>query len=177
MGVWNRLSLAVKLLLPICLSLIIGLTVLALIVRHKAAQETHDISFDLGHSVADAAATDAQLRFNTGFEVARVIAETAISAKKNNMPREQLIEAAANATRANPDVIGSWVEIPDGLYDDPAKNADYVGKPGMTKAGRISIYVTHKDADVNIETPAEGDKEAILQEYFKGAFESGKEYC
>ncbi len=176
MGVWNRLSLAAKLLLPICLALIIGLTALAFMVRSKAAQVTHDLSFDLGRSIADAAATDAQLRFNTGFEVARVLAQTVIASKKGNLPREVLVEAAANATRANPDIIGSWVEVPDGLYDDAANNAAYAGKPGMTKAGRISIYVTHKDTDVNVAIPAEGDEEAILQDYFKVAFDTGKEY-
>jgi methyl-accepting chemotaxis protein len=174
MGLWNRLSLATKLLLPICLALIAGLAISALVVRAKSAEEANQLSLDLGRSIADTAATDAQLRFNTGFEVARLLAQTVVSDKRAGVPREALVEASASATRANPDVIGAWVEIPGQLYDE--KNAEYAGKPGMTKEGRVSIYVTHSGDDVAVQPSAEGANEAVTQEYFTGAFDSGKEY-
>ncbi|WP_374383114.1 methyl-accepting chemotaxis protein [Dongia sp.] len=174
MGLWNRLSLATKLLLPICLALIVGLGLLAYVVRDKSAAEMQALSLDLGRATAGVAAKDVQLRFNTGFEVARVLAQATVSAKKAAAPRAALVEACAAATRANPDVVGSWIEITGQEYD--GDNAGHVGEPGMTKDGRISIYVTHSGTDVAVQPSAEGENEAITQEYFKGAFESGREY-
>ncbi len=173
MKLWNQLSLATKLLLPICLALILGLAVSALVVRLKSAEEAQALSLDLGRVTAEAAATDAQLRFNTAYEVARVLAQSVVSASKA-APRQAFGDASARATRANPDIIGAWVEIPANIYDD--KNAEYAGVPGMTKAGRISIYVTHNGDDVAVQPSAEGAKRQIQQEYFKGAFESGRKY-
>jgi methyl-accepting chemotaxis protein len=174
MSLWNRLSLATKLLLPICLALIVGLAVLALVVRDKSATETRAISLDLGRATADAAATDVKLLFDTAFEVARVLAQTAVSQKKTGAPRTALVESCASATRANPDIIGSWIEFADQNYD--GNNAAHKGEPGMTKDGRISIYVTHSGDDVSVQPAAEGADEAVNQEYFTGAYESGKEY-
>ncbi|MBI2255937.1 MAG: HAMP domain-containing protein [Proteobacteria bacterium] len=174
MGLWNRLSLATKLLLPICLALIIGLAALAWVVRDKSATETQALSLNLGRVTATAAATDVQLRFNTAFEVARVLAQGAVSMKKGQAQRTALVESCASATRANPDIIGSWLEFAEDNYD--GANASHKGEPGMTKDGRVSIYVTHSGDNVAVQPSAEGDTEATTQEYFTGAFESGKEY-
>lgn len=174
MKLWNVLSLATKLLLPICLALVLGLATLAFVVRSKSAEETHALSLNLGRVTAEAAATDVQLTFNTAFEVARGLGQTTVSLKKNATLREALVEACASATRANPDIVGSWIEIAGDAYD--GKNAEYGGKPGMTSDGRISIYVTHSVEDVAVQPSAEGENEAVQQEYFKGAFESGREY-
>jgi len=174
MGLWNRLSLATKLLLPICLALIVGLAALALVVRDKAANETRALSLDLGRITASNAATDVELRFNTAFEVARMLSQTAVSLKKQKAPRSALVESCASATRANPDIIGSWVEFPEQNYD--GDNASHKGEPGMTKDGRVSIYVTHSGDDVAVQPSAEGANEAVTQEYFTVAFTTGKEY-
>jgi methyl-accepting chemotaxis protein len=174
MRLWNALSLATKLLLPICLALLLGLAALALVVRGKSAEEMQALSLNLGRTTAQVAATDVQLTFNTAFEVARGLGQTTVSMKKGAAPRAALVEACASATRANPDIIGSWIEIAGEDYD--GKNAEHKGEPGMTKEGRVSIYVTHSREDVAVQPSAEGEIEAITQEYFKGAYESGREY-
>jgi methyl-accepting chemotaxis protein len=177
MKIWNSLSLATKLLLPICLALILGLATLAVVVRSQSAAKTGALSVDLGRAVAEAAAADVKLRFDTGFEVARNLAQTTLSLKKGGSPRSYLVEACAAATRANPDIVGSWVEIAGDEFD--GKNAEYKGQPGMTSDGRVSVYVTHNPEDaagVTVQPPSEGENEATLQEYFTGAYESGREY-
>ncbi len=178
MGLWNRLPLAAKLLLPICLALIVGLSTLAFVLHSKSAEETYRLSMDLGHVTADAAATNAELRFNTGFDVARMLAQTAVSAKKTGMSREVLTEAFANAMRVNPEIVGAWAEISGVPYDDKnaGSAAETTDDSHTTKEGQMSIYVTHKGDDVKIEVPAESAKEALLQDYFKSTFESGKEF-
>ncbi len=174
MKIVNGLSLATKLLLPIILALAIGLAASALVVRYKSAEETQALSLSLGRSTAESAAAKVQLTFNTAFEVARVLGENTLAAKAAGAPRQVLIDATAAATRANPDLVGTWIEMITDGYDNKA--ADYLGTPGMTSAGRISIYTVHKDGDVEVAPPSEGEGEAINQDYFKGAFESGKEY-
>ncbi|TDQ82329.1 methyl-accepting chemotaxis sensory transducer with Cache sensor [Dongia mobilis] len=174
MNLWNRLSLAGKLLLPICLALIIGLGVSTYIVRDRSAFETQTLSINLGRATAEAAAAKVQLRFNTAFEVARVLAENTLAAKEANKPRQDLIDATKAATRANPDLVGTWIEIIADGYDNKAE--EYKGTTGMTAGGRISIYTVHKDGDVDVAPPSEGENEAINQDYFKGAFDSGQEY-
>ena len=174
MKIWNALSLASKLLIPICLALVIGLGLLAYVVRDRSAAETQALSLNLGRATAEAATKDVQLRFNTGFEVARVLAQATVSGKKAGAPRAALVEACAAATRANPDIIGSWIEIAGEEYD--GNNAAHKSEPGMTEAGRVSIYVTHSGEDVAVQKPSEGENAAVLQEYFKGAYDSGREY-
>jgi methyl-accepting chemotaxis protein len=174
MNLWNRLSLASKLLQPICLALIIGLAASTYIVRDRSATETQTLSLKLGRTTAEAAAAKVQLRFNTAFEVARVLAENTLVAKAAGKPRQELLDATKAATRANPDLVGTWIEIIADGYDDKAE--EYKGATGMTADGRISIYTVHKDGDVDVAPPSEGESQAIYQEYFTGAFESGREY-
>lgn len=171
---WNRLPLATKLLLPICLALIIGLAVSAWVVRDRSAAETQALSLEFGRSTAKTAAADVQLRFNTAFEVARILAENTLAAKAAGAPRQDLIDATKAATRANPDLVGTWIEIIADGYDNKAE--EYKGTPGMTQDGRISIYTVHKDDDVDVAPPSEGESQAIYQEYFTGAFDSAQEY-
>ena len=175
MNIWNNRALATKLLLPIILALIVGLATSALIVRDRSAKETHTLSLSLGRTTADAVASDVQLRFNTAFEVARLIANHAATLKSHVAPRIALLEITESATRSNPDLVGTWIEFPANAYD--GKDAENTGgQPGMTAEGRVSIYTVHDGDGVSVAPPSEGEDQAIYQEYFKGAFESGKEY-
>jgi methyl-accepting chemotaxis protein len=183
MKVINRLSLATKLLLPIILALALGLTASAAIVRSKSARETQALSYDLGRSVAEAAAADVKLRFDSAFEVARILAQNALSAKAKGAPREVLADAAYDAEVANPDLAGTWIEMDPNAFD--GKDAEYAAKatatPGgllaATPVGRASVYAVHDDqGKVILQLDDDGVDDTLTSEYYAGAFASGKEY-
>jgi methyl-accepting chemotaxis protein len=183
MKIWNRLPLASKLLLPICLALIVGLASLASVVRNVAAEKTGALSLNLGRAVADAASSDVKLRFDTAFEVARVLGQATLTAKASGTSREALAQIVFDAQVANPDLVGTWIEMDTNAYD--GKDAEFaaevatkldVGMVGVSPAGRFSVYSVRDDGNVVLQLDTDSVDDTLTSEYFTGAFASGKEY-
>ncbi|MBL8710963.1 MAG: HAMP domain-containing protein [Rhodospirillaceae bacterium] len=182
MNLWNRLSLATKLLLPICLALILGLGGLAFVVRDKSETETQSLSFALGRETASNASQVVKLRFDTAFEVARMLAQTAVSGKARGAPRQALADATWDSMAANPDLVGTWIEMDANAYD--GRDAEYAtqaaaspdGLLASTVTGRLSLYAVMDGDAVVLQLDGDGVDDTATQEYFAGAFESGKEY-
>src|SRR5581483_2764263 len=125
MRLWNRLPLAMKLLLPICCALLIGLSISTYVVSSESSKETTKISMDLGRSAAENAATTVEMRFNTAFRQARLLAEEAASLQQAKGSRADLARIAMDSTRIAPDVVGSWIEFAPNAFDGAdAANVD-----------------------------------------------------
>src|SRR4051812_15267964 len=175
MKVWNRLPLAAKLLVPICGALVIGLSISTYIVSRESSSETTALSMDLGRSAVQNAAEAVKLRFNSAFNLARLVAQNAATLQAEKGGREALARAVMDSTRTASELVGSWVEFaPDAFDADDGAN---VASETLTHdgRGRVSIYAVNSPEGAKLQANSSPMVDINTQDYFGIPFRSGKE--
>ncbi len=174
MKIWNNLSIAAKITLPICVALIAGLALTTAINSRKAAQVTLDSSLALGQQAAFNAQEVIGLRFQTAARVAHGLAISGLAVKERHGTRDDLARAALDASRANQDLVGVWFAFAKDTFDgaDTANNDSRL----LTNdpKGRVSIYAV-ADAGASRLEANDPNEDVQTQEYFTTAFDSGKD--
>ncbi|GAB2175667.1 methyl-accepting chemotaxis protein [Dongia sp. agr-C8] len=173
MRLWNRLPLAAKLLLPICTALVIGLAASTLVVATQSGRETEKLSMALGRAAADQAATAIQLRFETAFRLARLLAQNAATIRTEKGTREMLARIALDATQTAPDLVGSWIEFAPDAFDGADKDHADPKRVVSDSSGRASLYAVNSPDGVKLQQNS--DAVIMEQDYFTKSYKSGKE--
>ena len=169
------MSIAVKIALPICAVLIAGLAVSTAISSRKAAEVTFTSSMELGRQAATNAEAEVQLRFQTAARVAHGLAASGLAIKARHGSRQDLANAALDASRANQDLVGAWFEFaPDGF---DAADSSHIDTQYLTNdaKGRTSLYATATGTDSKLQKNSAPEQDITTQEYFSAAFNSGKD--
>jgi methyl-accepting chemotaxis protein len=175
MRIWNRLPLAAKLLLPICTALLVGLAASTYIVSTQSGRETEKLSMALGRAAADQAKTAIQLRFETAFRLARLLAQNAATIQMDKGAREQLARIILDATRTAPDIVGSWIEFAPDAFDGADKDHTDLTSLMNDGRGRVSMYAVNSPDGVKLQANSDPMSDITQQDYFAQSFKSGKE--
>jgi methyl-accepting chemotaxis protein len=173
MRLWNRLPLAGKLLLPICTALVLGLAISTYVVSTQSGRETEKLSMSLGRAAADQATTSIQLRFETAFRLARLLAQDAATIRQEKGTREMLARIGLDATRTAPDIVGSWIEFAPDTFDGADKDHADPAEVMNDKSGRPSMYAVNSPDGVMLQKNSDDD--IMQQDYFSKSYKSGKE--
>ncbi len=173
MNLWNRLPLAAKITLPICIVLVIGLAASTAVNAVKVSGEMMAASMALGREASDKGEGTVALRFQTGFRVARGLAANGLALKARHGSREDLANAVLEASAANPDLVGAWFEFAPDAFD--AADAQHAGQPITLQdaRGRVSIYATFGDGTSKLQDNSDPTQDINTQEYFATAFTTG----
>ena len=174
MRLWNRLPLAAKIIVPICVVLIAGLSSSTAINAIKTSDEMMATSLELGRQAAREGEAAVVLEFESAFQVARVLAQNGIGLKNKAAPREDLGRIAIEAVQADPDLLGAWFEFAPDAFD--GADATHVGTGEMTAdgRGRLSVYAVSHDGKVALQANSNPMVDINTQEYFALSFNSGK---
>jgi len=172
---WSNLPLAPKLLLPICAALLIGLSALTYVVSTESSKETTRLSLALGRASADQAATAIRLRFETGFRLARLLAQEAATIREAKGPRDALARISLDVTRTAPDMVGSWIEFAPDAFDGADK--ENVNSKELTHDGhgRVSMYAVNSPDGAKLQANSDPMSDITTQDYFSLSYKSGKE--
>ncbi|WP_445680821.1 methyl-accepting chemotaxis protein [Radicibacter daui] len=175
MPFWNRLPLAAKIILPICVVLIAGLALSTTLTAIKTSDEMTAVSMALARESTGKAEGALNQRFETALRAARGLAVRALALKAADAPRTALGEEAAYTDKANPDFVGAWYEFAPDAYDGTDK--DHID-PGYTlndAKGRITIYAVWENGKIVLQKKPDPTLDVMTQEYFTLAYKSGKE--
>ena len=175
LAIWNRLPLAIKLLLPICAALLVGLSISTYVVSGESSKETTELSMSLGRGAADQAATAIQLRFETAFRLARLLAQDAATIQQQKGARNDLARVSLDVTRSAPDIVGSWIEFAPDAFD--AADKQNVDSKDLTHdgRGRVSMYAVNSPEGAKLQANSDPMVDIMTQDYFTLSYKSGKE--
>ncbi len=129
----------------------------------------------LGHAAADLATTAIQLRFETAFRLARLLAQDAATIRTEKGPREQLARIILDATHTAPDIVGSWIEFAPDAFDGADK--DHVDPKYLMNDGhgRASMYAVNSPEGAKLQENSTPMGDIMEQDYFSKSYKSGKE--
>ena len=175
MKIWSDRSLAVKLLLPLCAALSLGLAVSTYVVTRESSRETTALSMSLGRAAADQAAQAVSLRFETAAGLARLLAEQAGTLQRDKADRSELARVALAAARTAPDLIGVWIDFAPNAYD--GADQAHLDPQDFTHdaAGRASLYAINAPDGTALQSAIDSTTDMDTVDYFAVPFKTGKE--
>jgi|AraplaMF_Col_mMF_1032025.scaffolds.fasta_scaffold00128_31 methyl-accepting chemotaxis protein len=175
MNIWSSRSLAVKLLLPLCAALSLGLAISTIVVTRESSRETTALSMSLGRAAADQAAQTVSLRFETAAGLARMAAEEAASLVKAKADRRELGRVALAAARTAPDLVGVWIDFAPNAYDGADQQHLDPNELTHDAKGRTTFYAINSAEGAALQSTVDSTTDMNTVDYFAIPFKTGKE--
>jgi hypothetical protein len=110
----------------------------------------------------------------TALRIARGVAASALGEKTRQAPRDVLAQAVIEATNANPDILGTWLQFAPDAYDGRDKDEIDAAHHTSDARGHVSIYAVNSGDKVELQE-ASASEDILTQEYFTIPFNTGQE--
>ncbi len=185
----NRLSVSTKLLLPILLSVGLGLALLTAFVSNKSAGIVETLSIQAGDEMARNIAAQVEVDLTRPLQIARTLRDTFVRMQRSGIrDRSVYLALLTDVVAANPEYVGGWTiwdangfgaMVPDASSSIKGSNAD----------GSFSPYAVNHASGTAVEVlddynqPGHGDyylishasgHDTVLEPYHYGF--DGKSY-
>lgn len=135
----KKLSLKVKLALPVAAVALAVFSGMTLIIANSSHQSTKKSAESFLLSTAESDARAVQTKFEKAFTIAKTTKQTTLAKKKMGLTQRQIVISELNETLAqNSEVIGTWVGFEPNAWD--GKDEEFSEKPGHDKTGRFVPY-------------------------------------
>lgn len=158
----KTVSIQMKLALPIAAISIAVFGTMTFVSAKKSYEMTDKAARDQSRETGRAYANRMQLEIESGMTIARTVAHSLESFKKNDSTsRSMVTEALREVLEKNKNLIGSWTGWEANAWD--SKDASFVNVEGHDKTGRFVPYLFWEKSKsalgplVGYENPGEGD--------------------
>ena len=173
-GIFTRLPLSMKILLPILAAVAVGYAASTWISSQKSSEISRDLAMSLGQEMAESRANKMQAMFNANYEIAYGLRDTYLGMRSENvLNRKAFVAAMRAAIKANPTLVGVWAGFQPNAFD--GQDAAAVGSEGADKTGRFVPYIYPKDGGVQLDPMVLLDSQKSDGDFYQIPFKAGED--
>ncbi len=173
-GLFSRLPLSLKILVPIVGAVIIGYTASTWISSQKSAAIAQNLALAQGQEMAQSQAAKMQAMFNGTYQIAYSLRDAYLGMRSENaLNRKSFVAAMRAAIKANPELIGVWAGFQPNAFD--GNDTAAVGSEGADPAGRFVPYIYPKDGGVQLDPMTALDSQKSDGDYYQIPFKTGQD--
>jgi methyl-accepting chemotaxis protein len=171
-GVFSRLPLSMKILLPIVAAVAIGYTASTWISSSQSGKIAEELALAQGQEMAQSRAAKMESAFNANYQIAYSLRDTYLGMRAEGaLNRKSFVAALRAAIKANPDLIGVWAGFQPNAFD--GQDAASVGTEGADKTGRFVPYIYPKNGDVQLDPMNSLDSQGADGDFYQIPLKTG----
>jgi len=173
-GLFSRLPISLKILLPIVIAVAVGYTASTWISSNESGKLLKQLALGQGQEMAQSRAAHMQVAFNTNYQIAYNLRDAYLGMRQEkSLTRGALVAAMRAAIKANPNLVGVWAGFQPDAFDGNDKAA--VGTEGADQTGRFVPYIYPKDGGVQLDPMVALDSQKSDGDFYQLPLKSGED--
>ncbi|WP_374370067.1 methyl-accepting chemotaxis protein [Dongia sp.] len=165
-GLFSRMPLSLKILLPIILAVAVGYAASTWISSQRSGEIVHRLAMAQGEEMAQARSAEMQAMFDAKFQIAYTLRDVYLGMRgENALNRGAFTAAIRAALKANPDLVGIWAGFEPDTFDGQDQAA--IGTEGANPTGRYVPYAYPDQGEIKLDPMASLDNQDPTGDFYQ----------